>query len=201
MVLLLVLALLTEQVVAHGPLLAVDRWTRRATLHLVADNPYPWLNRLADWWTDLGSSPVAIPLLIAATLAATVRARSWQPVLGSALAGTALFVTVIPGKILVGRPGPLGQPVGPGEWGWFPSGHTSTASVCLGTAAWLLALGCASARLRRLLYTVTTVLCVGVGICLVWCDYHWLLDVVAGWCLSGAILWALIRWSPRAPER
>jgi len=196
-VLLLLLTLITEQVVTHGPLLAVDRWTRRTTLHLVAENPCPWLNHLAEWWTDLGSSPVAIPLLVAATLTAAARTRAWQPVLGAALAGAALFATVIPGKILVGRPGPQGQPVGPGDWGWFPSGHTSTAGVCLGTAAWLLALTCASARLRRLLYAGTAVLCAGVGVCLIWRDYHWLLDVVAGWCLSGVILWALVRWSPR----
>ncbi len=197
-VLLLVLTLLTEQVVTHGPLLAIDRWVRRDTLRLVADNPYPWLNNLAEWWTDLGSSTIAITLLVAGTLAATLRVRSWQPLLSATLAGAALFATVIPGKILIGRPGPEGQPVGPGQWGWFPSGHTSTASVCLGTAAWLLALGCASARLRRLLYTATTLLCFGVGVCLIWRDYHWFLDVVAGWSLSGVILWALIRWSPRA---
>ena len=201
LVLLVALTVLTEQVATHGPLLAVDRWVRRDTLRLVAENPYSWLDTLAEWWTDLGSSMIAISLLVAATLAATLRARSWQPALGAALAGAALFATVIPGKILIGRPGPEGQPVAPGEWGWFPSGHTSTATVCLGTACWLLTLGLASARLRRILYTVTSVLCTGVGICLIWRDYHWFLDVVAGWCLSGVILWSLVRWSPRAPRR
>ncbi|MBC3844141.1 phosphatase PAP2 family protein [Streptacidiphilus sp. 4-A2] len=189
--------MLTEQVVTRGPLLAVDRWVRRETLHLVAENPFPWLNTLAEWWTDLGSSGIAVAVLVLATVAATLRARSWQPVAAATAAGIALFATVIPGKILIGRPGPEGQPVGPGEWGWFPSGHTSTATVCLGTAAWLLALGCASARLRRALYTATAVLCTGVGICLIWRDYHWLLDVLAGWSLSGVILWSLVRWSPR----
>jgi membrane-associated phospholipid phosphatase len=200
-VLLTVLGVLTEQVVTDGPLLAVDRAVRSTTLRLVADNPFGWLDTLAEWWTDLGSSGVAIPLLVAATLAAALRARSWKPLLSATLAGIALFATVIPGKILVGRPGPEGQPVGPGDWGWFPSGHTSTAGVCLGTAAWLLALGCASARIRRILYSVTAGLCVGVGLTLIWRDYHWFLDVVAGWCLSGTILWSLARWAPRAPRR
>ena len=199
--LLIVLGVLTEQVLTDGPLLAVDRWVRHTTLRLVADNPYPWLNNLAEWWTDLGSSGIAVTLLVAATLTATLRARSWQPLLSAALAGAALFATVIPGKILIGRPGPEGQPVGPGDWGWFPSGHTSTAGVCLGTAAWLLALGCASARTRKRLYAGTALLCTGVGLTLIWRDYHWFLDVVAGWCLTGTILWCLVRWAPRAPRR
>jgi membrane-associated phospholipid phosphatase len=195
--LLLVLTVLTEQVVTHGPLLAVDRWVRSNTLHLVAENPYPVLNTIADWWTDLGSSAIATALLTVATLSAAFRSRSAKPVLASVLAGIALFATVIPGKILIGRPGPEGQPVAPGEWGWFPSGHTSTATICLGTAAWLLALGCASARVRHAIYSGTALLCTGVGLCLIWCDYHWLLDVVAGWSLSGVILWSLTRWVPR----
>ena len=196
-VLLAVLAVLTEQVVTNGPLLAVDRWVRTDTLQLVADNPYPSLNTLADRWTDFGSSPVSVTLLTLLTIVAAFRSRSLRPVLASVLAGIALSVTVIPGKILIGRPGPEGQLVGPGDWGWFPSGHTSTASICLGTATWLLALGCTSARVRRALYTCTTVLCTGVGICLIWCDYHWFLDVLAGWCLSGVVLWSLVRWAPR----
>lgn len=196
-VLLLVLAVLTEQVATHGPLLAVDRWVRHTTLHLVAENPCTWLNTLADYWTDFGSSAVAGPSLVLGTLTAAVRARSWKPLPASLLAAAALFATVIPGKILVGRPGPEGAPMSPGEWGWFPSGHTSTSGVCLGTAAWLLGLTLASGRLRRLLHGVTAFVCFGVGITLIWCNYHWFLDVVAGWSLTGVILWCLVRWAPR----
>ncbi|MEY9969427.1 membrane-associated phospholipid phosphatase [Streptacidiphilus sp. MAP12-16] len=198
--LLALIVLLTEQVLVDGPILGIDRWARTQVVHAVAANPYRLVDTLANGWTDLGSSAVAIPLLGLAAAAAAVRSRSWKPVLGAVLAGAALFATVIPGKILIGRPGPEGQLVGPGDWGWFPSGHTSTAGVCLGTAAWLLAttwlLG--SRDLRRALYAVTAMACTGVGLCLIWCDYHWLLDVVAGWCLSGLILWSLVRWSPRS---
>ena len=195
--LLLVLVVLTEQVVTHGPLLAVDRWVRHTTLHLVAESSATWLNTLADYWTDFGSSAVAIPLMVLGTLTAAVRARSWKPLAVSLLAGAALFATVIPGKILIGRPGPEGQPMSPGEWGWFPSGHTSTSGVCLGTAAWLLGLTLASGRLRRLLHGATAFVCFGVGVTLIWCNYHWFLDVVAGWSLTGVILWCLVRWAPR----
>ena len=196
--LLAVLVAVTEQVIVKGPLLHVDTWVRSHLLSLANSNPYPLLNTYARWWTHFGSTGVAVPLLVVATLAAARRSRSWKPLLQAALAGTALFATVIPGKILIGRPGPEGWVVGPGDLGWYPSGHTSTASVCLGTAAWLLATGFALGnRLRRALYAATAALCASVGFCLMWCDFHWFLDVLAGWCLSGVILWCLIRWTPR----
>src|SRR4051812_36453395 len=43
-VLLGVLAVVTEQVVVNGPLLGVDRWIREQLLSLIVSNPYPRLN-------------------------------------------------------------------------------------------------------------------------------------------------------------
>jgi undecaprenyl-diphosphatase len=40
-------------------------------------------------------------------------------------------------------------------------------------------------------------LCAGVGLCMLWRDYHWFLDVVAGWALGALTLWSLARWTPR----
>jgi membrane-associated phospholipid phosphatase len=198
LVLLAVLVVVTEQVIAKGPLLGIDRWMRGRLLHLVASNPYPSLNTYARWWTHFGSPEIAVTALVLATLASAARTRSWKPVLAATLAGTALFATVIPGKILIGRPGLEGWLVGPGDLGWYPSGHTSTASVCLGAAAWILATAFAlPARLRRALYAATAALCASVGFTLMWCDYHWFLDVVGALCLSGVILWSLIRWTPQ----
>jgi len=189
----------TEQVVVNGPLLGVDRWIREQLLSLIVSNPYPRLNLYSRWWTHFGSPTIAVPALSVATLAAAAYTRSWKPLLTATLAGIALFGAVIPAKILIGRVGPEGWVVGPGDLGWYPSGHTSTASVCLGTAAWLLATAFALRPwLRRLLYAATAALSVSVGFCLMWSDFHWFLDVLAGWCLSGSILWCLIRWTPRA---
>jgi membrane-associated phospholipid phosphatase len=197
-----VLVVVTEQVIAKGPLLGIDRWMRGQLLSLVASNPYPSLNTYASWWTHFGSPEIAVTALAAAALASAARTRSWKPVLAAILAGTALFATVIPGKILIGRPGPEGWLVGPGDLGWYPSGHTSTATVCLGAAAWILATGFAlPTRLRRALYASTAALCASVGFCLMWCDYHWFLDVLGGLCLSGIILWSLVRWAPRPQQK
>ncbi|WP_042374741.1 phosphatase PAP2 family protein [Streptacidiphilus neutrinimicus] len=191
-VLLAILTVLTEQVLTHGPLLAVDRWTRDTVQGWVAADPWPWTNTLAERWTDFGVATCSGAVLTAVTLVVTVRLRSWRPLVAAVLAALALFGTVIPGKILIGRPGPEGAPVASGDWGWFPSGHTATASICLGTAA--LVLGTAWPRLRRLVYTGTAFLCTGVGFCLIWRNYHWLWDVVASGCLTGIVLWLLLRW-------
>jgi len=99
---------------------------------------------------------------------------------------------VVPAKAWFARPGPYGLPLTPEQWGWYPSGHTATSAIAYGTAALLLvhALGPATGRPVA---AVTALLCLGVGTGLVWSDYHWLLDVLASWCLAGLVLWALAR--------
>jgi len=197
-VLLAVLAVVTEQVIAKSPLLRIDDRIRDWLQVQATANPYPVLNTYARWWTNFGSPEIAVSALVVVALASAAHTRSWKPVLAAALAGTALFGTVIPGKILIGRPGPEGWVVGPGDMGWYPSGHTSTATVCLGAAAWILSTCFAlPTRLRRALYPATAALCASVGFSLMWCDFHWFLDVLAGLCLSGVILWSLVRWAPR----
>ena len=191
-VLLGILTVLTEQVLTNGPLLAVDRWTRHTVQGWVAEDPWSWTNSLAEYWTDLGLAVYSGTVLALTAVAATARLRSWRPLAAAFLAALALFGTVIPGKILIGRPGPEGAPVAAGDWGWFPSGHTATASICLGTAALIL---CRTwPGLRRTVYPLTAFLCTGVGISLIWRDYHWLWDVVASGCLTGIVLWILSRW-------
>jgi membrane-associated phospholipid phosphatase len=32
-----------------------------------------------------------------------------------------------------------------------------------------------------------------VGAALIWCDYHWTTDVLAGWALSALIVWLALR--------
>ena len=43
-------------------------------------------------------------------------------------------------------------------------------------------------RVRNLALAGLAVLWLAVGAALVWCDYHWFTDVVAGWALSGLII-------------
>ena len=48
-------------------------------------------------------------------------------------------------------------------------------------------------RTRYLALAGLALLWLGVGAALVWCDYHWFTDVVAGWALS-ALLIQLTFW-------
>jgi undecaprenyl-diphosphatase len=76
--------------------------------------------------------------------------------------------------------------------GVFPSGHTTTAGVCLALAVLLLAPDL-PARARRAAVAVMAALCFLVGAALVWCDFHWFTDVVAGWALTALIVMAVVR--------
>lgn len=107
----------------------------------------------------------------------------------------AVSTIVIGGKIAIARPGPGEHEIARGEWGFFPSGHTATSAICFGAAALLLGtvLG---PRARRRVYAGAAVLCALVGFALLWCDYHWLGDVLASWTLCGLALWAAARFTP-----
>jgi undecaprenyl-diphosphatase len=146
---------------------------------------------------DLGNTVPAVPVLLGAGALAAWRAyrtgwsRWWLPVPVAAVSAALIPLLVVPAKAWFARPGPLGPPLRPHEWGWYPSGHTTTACISYGVAALLVGSTLAIGR-RRLLHGLTALLGLGVGWGLVWCDYHWLLDVVAGWCLAGLLLCGLI---------
>jgi membrane-associated phospholipid phosphatase len=200
--LVLLLAFLTASVLAHGPLDGVDRRVRDAVQTLATSAGWRWLSagRLApaQLITDLGSAEIAGVVLAVAALAVAVRRRSLRPVLTAAAGGALLAATVIPGKILIGRPGPGFATLPPGGWGDFPSGHASTACVCYGLAVLLLTSGRRSGHLRRSALAVMAAVCFLVGVALVWCDYHWFTDVVAGWALGTLIVWVVWHVQERA---
>lgn len=200
----LLLALVSWQVAAAGPLLGLDRWVRRSVAQLRDTLHSGALDWCAHLLSDLGSTVPAIPVLLGAGGLAAWRSRRagvrrwWLPLLVAPLAALLIPLLVVPAKDYFARPGPLEQPLSPGSWGWYPSGHTTTAGVSYGVGA-LLVGRTLSAAARRMLHTATVLLGFGVGIGLIWCVYHWFLDVLAGWCLSLLVLWCLTRWLPRAP--
>ncbi|WP_371497126.1 phosphatase PAP2 family protein [Kitasatospora sp. NBC_00374] len=202
----LVLVVISWQVRADGPLLDLDRSARHATWDFRHALHSTLVNHLGATLSDLGGNVPAFPLLLlGGTLAAGLRRRTdsprwWLPLPVAVLAGAAVPALVVPTKTFFARPGPFGMPLTPEQLGWYPSGHTATSTIAYGTAALLIGreLG---RRARRLLYTATALLCAGVGWGLVWSDYHWLLDVLASWCLGGLVLWALARrLAPPAAE-
>jgi undecaprenyl-diphosphatase len=137
---------------------------------------------------------VAVPVLAAAIAAvgyagrAAALPRWWLPPLAAALAMAAVPLVVNVVKDAVHRPEPGGSVPDPSGYGWFPSGHTATSAVAFGAAALLVLPWIRQRAARLLLLAGTPVLLLAVGFCLVWCDYHWPLDVLASWCLALTLL-------------
>nr|WP_237419420.1 phosphatase PAP2 family protein [Kitasatospora sp. SID7827] len=201
------MAVVSWQVAVDGPLLALDTAVRDGvwrTRHAIGS---PLLNHLGVALSDLGGGLVAVPVLLACAGPAAWLARRggrprwWVPVPVAAAAAVLVPLLVVPAKVWFARPGPYGDPLAADQWGWYPSGHTATASIAYGTAALLLARVLPAAA-GRWLGAAAALLCLGVGAGLVWSDFHWLLDVVASWCLAGLLLLGLHRLLPRLlPDR
>ncbi|MFD1658421.1 phosphatase PAP2 family protein [Streptomyces caeni] len=183
----LLLLLITWQVSAHGPLARVDERLSEAVI-----GP----GRLSGLLADLGSVPVAVPVLALVLVYAASQARRfgadrwWLPSLAAAVCMAAVPVLVVPFKELIARSGPMASGPGSGT-GFYPSGHTATAAVAYGSAALVLWPWLRSPYARRELLVVCVVLNLGVGIGLVRQGFHWLLDVLASWCLCAMLLTGL----------
>ncbi|OAH14738.1 phosphatase PAP2 family protein [Streptomyces jeddahensis] len=184
--LLFLFALLTWQVAVDGPL-------RRADERIgLAARQTRLPNTVAEFFADLGSMTVAVPILagvagyVAWYARRTGAPRWWLPPLAALLAMAAVPLLVVPLKLLIDRPGPPGMPLGDG---FYPSGHTATAVVAYGAATLLLLPYLrGSAYTRREVVIGCLVLNAAVGFGLVRRGYHWPLDVLGSWCLCGALL-------------
>jgi membrane-associated phospholipid phosphatase len=197
--LLLVLAILTGNVLAHGPLVSLDQHIRDAVQARATAPAWRWLGASphspAQLITDLGRNYVAVPVLALTAVLLAIRRHTVRPVAAAAIGVALVLATVIPAKILIGRVGPGLTTVGAGGLGVFPSGHATTACVCFSLAVLLLVTG-QPARLRRLATAGLAGLWLLAGAALVWCDYHWFTDVAAGWALSALII-ELVLWVTR----
>ncbi|CAL9407765.1 hypothetical protein SUDANB6_01588 [Streptomyces sp. enrichment culture] len=191
----LLLALITWQVVAGGPLVRADERLSRV---LVRPDGF------SELLADLGDVQVALPVLATALACAAWRGRAagadrwWLPPLAGAAAMALVPLLVVPLKEWTARPG---TPVVPPAVGYFPSGHTATAVVAYGGAVLLLLPWLRSALARRTLVATGAVLVLGVSFGLVRRGYHWPLDVVASWCLGAVLLVCLRVASGRGRSR
>jgi undecaprenyl-diphosphatase len=184
-----------------GPLLKVDHAVRDRVVDMVAGTPA--LDGFMHFLADLGGpvpGGVAVLAAVAWTWRRGVRITSYA---WAAATIAVLSAAVIGGKIGFGRSGPRGHEAGGDQWGWFPSGHSATSAVCYGTAALLVGL-VVSPRTGRWVYGAAGALCAAIGFSLLWCDYHWLGDVLGAWALCGVALWALRTYglrtaAPRGP--
>ncbi len=190
-----VLALVTWQVVADGPLLRLDADASRALVHP---------DRFSQLLSDLGNVQVALPVLAVVLGYVAWRGRAagagrwWLPPLAAAVLMALVPALVVPLKEWTARPG---TPVVPPGTGYFPSGHTTTAAVAYGSATLLLLPWLRSPAARRVLVAGCAALVLGVSYGLVRHGWHWPLDVVAGWCLGTVLLAALFRVLSRSTRR
>ncbi|MGW1619718.1 phosphatase PAP2 family protein [Streptomyces sp. NPDC002172] len=181
----LLFALITWQVVAHGPLLRLDSRLSSALVHP---------DRFSELLSDLGNVQVAVPVLVLVIAYVAWRGRAtgtdrwWLPPTAAAVLMALVPAIVVPLKDWTARPG---TPVVPPAVGYFPSGHTATAAIAYGSATLLLLPWLASAAARRAIVAVCATLVLGVSYGLVRRGYHWPLDVVAGWCLATVLLTSL----------
>lgn len=187
-------ALLTWQVSSHGRLVGPDGRLLRAFLRTAA--AHPGLGTPAHLLCDLGDIAVAVPVLLAALAAAVGLGRRaglprwWAPPAAAALAMALLPLVVTVVKSAVDRPAPGRIHPNP-AYGYFPSGHTATSAVGFGLAALVLYPFLRRTAARTALAAATALLVLAVGAALVWCDYHWPLDVLGSWCLTVALLSAV----------
>ncbi|MCI3277835.1 phosphatase PAP2 family protein [Streptomyces cylindrosporus] len=188
----LLFALITWQVVSDGLLLRVDERVSRALVHP---------DRFSELLADLGNVQVAVPVLAVVLVYVAWRGRGagtprwWLPPLAAAVLMALVPALIVPLKVLVDRPG---TPAVPPGTGYYPSGHTATASIAYGAATLLLLPWLSSAYARRELVIACAVVNLAVGFGLVRRGYHWPLDVVASWCLCTVLLcslWLLLRES------
>ncbi|WP_439674893.1 phosphatase PAP2 family protein [Embleya sp. MST-111070] len=195
------LLVLTVQVMAEsGPSITLDRIVRDGTRNLAGARGTAWLDGPMHTLADLGGPLPAGLTLAAAALFAAWRLRRAYPITIAAGAVLVVTVAVIGGKALIGRTGPSEAPLPADQWGFFPSGHTATSTICYGTAALLLG-RVGSARAARWWHRGAVVLCAAIGFSLLWCDYHWLADVLAAWALCGIVLWAAAHLTTRMATR
>ncbi|MFF5448334.1 phosphatase PAP2 family protein [Streptomyces sp. NPDC012888] len=174
----LLFALTAWQVLASGPLLAVDESLSRVLLRSVPD-------AVTERLADLGNVPVAVPVLLAAMAYALYRGAR-RAVLAAGAAMLLVPALVVPLKLWTARPGPLE----PWAAGYFPSGHTATAMVAYGCAALLLSPYARRARRGAAAApgAAAVLLTVATALGLVLRGFHWPLDVLASVLLCTPLL-------------
>nr|WP_078843475.1 phosphatase PAP2 family protein [Streptomyces albus] len=218
---LLLFAAVTWQVAAGGPLRGLDERAGAALARPDGDSPGDAVAEFAADLGHLPVAAAVLALAaVIAVLLGRQRARAerriregapagargegeadgtayapgarhpWMPPSAAATALAAVPALVVPLKAWTARPGPDGLPLAAGE-GFYPSGHTATATVAYGAAALLLWPYLRRTAARRLAVAFALLLNAAVGAGLVVRGYHWPLDVLGSWLLFGPLLWAL----------
>lgn len=70
----------------------------------------------------------------------------------------------------------------------FPSGHSVTSVIFYGLSIYLLNKHCKNDKFRRILTVICGFLALTIGPSRIYVGVHWPTDVLAGWCIGGAVL-------------
>jgi membrane-associated phospholipid phosphatase len=182
----LLLGVLTEQVIARGPLTDLDHPVERfaVTHRSIA------MTDVMRLLSDVGSTSFLFPIVLIAVVYFVFRDRAWKPpaVLAAAFISDILLQDVV--KAVVGRHRPpLSQMIGRYPGASFPSGHTTQSLVVYGMIALLLIRTHPRwPRVAVLLPAVCLVLLIGIS--RVYLGAHWPTDVAGGLLLGS--FWLLV---------
>jgi undecaprenyl-diphosphatase len=159
-----------------------------------------WLTRSLQDLSNLGSIRILLPLLLVVGVGWRLRRRTWRPLvlLAGAFAGADLAFNAV--KELVRRPRPpaviLLKPVtGPS----FPSGHATQAVAVYGMLAALVAAATPRWGRKVAAWAAAVVIAGLVGLSRLYLGAHWLTDVLAGFALGAAWLFALLTLARTLP--
>jgi membrane-associated phospholipid phosphatase len=155
-----------------------------------------WLTHLMRAITDLGAAALLIPLAVGAGLLWRWRARTWRPLLLLASA----YLLQITVKQLTHRPRPPATLALDFFSGYaFPSGHATNAAAVYGMLAALLAAATPRWSGKVAVWALAVGLVAFIGLSRVYLGGHWLTDVLGGFALGAAWLFALLT-APRTIE-
>lgn len=134
-----------------------------------------------------------------AVLAAGPRRDHGRTARWAALAAVAAALLTPALKLLVARPRPalVGELSTASGWA-FPSGHATSSAVGVGVVLVALLPRLPSARARGTAKAVGVATVLAVGLDRVLIGAHWPTDVVGGWSLAAAVLWAAAGVRPSA---
>lgn len=145
----------------------------------------PILNPLVIAVTHL-SDTVTIVAFCAILLILPNRKKYGLPVSLASLGGLAIYK---PMKhiFLRARPDAVLHLVKQGGFS-FPSGHSVTSVIFYGVLIYLLNRHCKNDKLRKVLTAICGFLALAIGPSRIYVGVHWPTDVLAGWCIGGAVL-------------
>lgn len=150
----------------------------------------PALDLIVTAYAYLGDTVGMLVLALTATIALTIKWRTWTPTILIVIAGTGSLLMTIAGKRLIGRTRPdFKDAVPPFDYSAsFPSGHSLNSVVIIGIIAYLIVLQLRMTLSRCFTVSVAATFAVTIGLSGVYLGHHWLTDVLAAWTLGAAWL-------------